>query len=197
MPDYDMDLDIDRIDNLSVSDVCQICEIATSHVLPYFKNILLRSSRSDQSHVDRIKLRLLWYMGKIKEAYGHNDEKNVIVIHNATCIVILNGRSDHSNADRAWGPVFFHRIGPIALSRLLQMLYKHAMANLEIKIQSVHEVSHLESLNNCEVDIEAMMVNLNLIANHLHSDQVHPIDNDTRIIYAKLGVKIIPVNLEN
>jgi hypothetical protein len=189
---YYLDLNVDKIDNLSITDLCQICELITSQIMSYFKEVLLPMSRTDQSHVDRIKIRLLWYMDLIKRAHGHNDDKNEVSVYDVSCIVIAAGQSHHRYSEREWNPMLFHEIGPIALSRLLQLLYKHTMANLEIKIQDVREVPHLHKLDHCEVDIESMLVNFNRIATQLHSNQVYSIDNDTSIVHAKFGVKLTP-----
>lgn len=184
-----LDLDVDEVDTLSITDLCKICTSMSQHILPHFLNNLLNPEDPDYFLVKKFRTRILWYLNLIKLAYGQGDTNHAIRLRNLS-YTVSNGGIVNAVSNSVWGTSLFKVIGPIAIVKILSMTFEHTFTNLEVKIQNVMPVLHQETLNNCESEIKLMMQLLKRMAVQV-SDQVEYLINlDTTFIKTVLKISL-------
>ena len=189
MVDYCLNLNIDRLDQLSITDSCNMCLHMSSQVLQFIGNLIGHVNSQEYLLTIRLRDRIQWYMNSTKQAYGRHENPHLITFGYLECRFTNQGFATNT-IRRHWGLLFFYEIGLFGLLRLLNMTINHVFANLNAKLQYIAPGRRSEIIRLGEYNIKLMIQTLLEIINRIPVNRVYAINRRTEINSATIQLHL-------
>lgn len=179
-------LNQDSLGALTPREISEMCLICSDRILTHFKDVLLHFHPAEQVLITSFKAGLRQYLLSINGSPTHHELVPKVKMH-IIKLYFTNGHHHEDHFNMALDLISLVNVGPSALIKLMEAIYKHTFRRLYTSCNTPHKVTVLA---NCKARYKNIIRRLNLLSAQVRNPNAYFINQESVITRIKMKIEV-------
>ena len=183
---YDLTVDQASLGALSPRELSEMCIVCSERILTHFKDVLLHFHPAEQVQIISFNNGLRQYLGRINGNPAQGELVPKVIVKRIK-LYFSNGRHHDDHFIMRLDLESLVNVGPSALIKLMETIYKNTFRRLSMAEQSPHK---LVILNNCKARYKSIIRQLNHLSVQVRRPNAYFINQQTIISRIEIRLEV-------
>lgn len=183
---YNLLLRKDDLGVLSPRETSEMCLVFSNKILTYFIQTLLYFHPAEQAQLISFRADLNRYLCRLNGVPTQSDPLPKVTIHNVK--IHFDEGTDDGHFNMKLHIIYFVNLGPPAMIKLLEAIYKVTFQYFDSTLHSAH---HVAVINNCKVRYRNIIRMMTRLCLQVRNQSVYRINQQTVIGPIKIQLEVL------